>query len=186
MLIEVQSHEPATLQPVVVMPTLSLSIKPPRLLVQPERAPRPLAAKPERHAVFPTSFQEEDKLPPPASQIPIDNFFSQRPGFRYDPSQDTMSQFQKMKREHLRPQEIRPVQQRFYDSIAEAFNVSFGTDVDSLEGWHRLCELIGCWDIPNSVEACKEVRSRRCYASLLVNLTHQRSFFTINMSTSMT
>jgi hypothetical protein len=132
----------------------------------------PLPVKRERTALSPPSFRDEDDIPPPpASQIPIDNFFSQRPEFQYDPSQDTMAQFQKMKR-NLQPQEVKAEKQRFYDSIAEAFNVTFGTDVANLEGWRRLCGLIGCLDIPDSVDACKAVSGQHRHYSMFNNLTH--------------
>jgi hypothetical protein len=123
-------------------------------------------------AASPPSCRDEDAIPPPpASQIPIDNFFSQRPEFQYDPSQDTMSQFQKMKR-NLQPQEVKAEKQRFHDSIAEAFNVTFGTDVANLEGWRRFCGLIGCLDIPDSVDACKAVSGQHRRYFMFNNLTY--------------
>jgi hypothetical protein len=81
-----------------------------------------------------------------------------------------MSQFQKMKR-NLQPQEVKAEKQRFYDSIAEAFNVTFGTDVADIEGWRRLCGLIGCLDIPDSVDACKAVSGQHRRYSMFNNLT---------------
>jgi hypothetical protein len=156
MLMKNQSHEPAPLQPVIM-----IRIPPPNLskpVPEPHIHPLATALEQDDDAYF---YPEDgDELAPPASQIPIDRFFSQRPGFRYDPSQDTMAQFQKMKQEHLQPHEVRYEHRRFYDSIAEAFNASFGTDVNSLEGWHKLCELIGCWNIPNNVWACQRVSNQ--------------------------
>jgi hypothetical protein len=132
----------------------------------------PLPVKRERTAVSPPSFRDKDVIPPPpASQIPIDNFFSQRPEFQYDPSQDTMSQFQKMKR-NLQPQEVKAEKQRFYDSIAEAFNVTFGKDVTDIEGWRRLCGLIGCLDVPDTVDACKAVSVQHRRYSMFNKFTH--------------
>jgi hypothetical protein len=126
-------------------------------------APQPIV----KHEVFfvgrtePSSTHqyEHDDAPPPASQAPISGFFSQRPDFPYDPSQSTMSQYQKLKKKEtdMPSHAFRRMQQGFHDSIAEAFNLVYGTDVNSLEAWHKLCTLLGCWNIPDNVEACKRV-----------------------------
>ena len=41
--------------------------------------------------------------------------------------------------------------------MVEAFNVTFGDDEDDIEAWGRMCVLVGMEDIPDTLEARREV-----------------------------
>lgn len=41
--------------------------------------------------------------------------------------------------------------------MVEAFNVTFGEDENDIEAWGRMCVLIGMADVPDTLEARREV-----------------------------
>jgi hypothetical protein len=97
---------------------------------------------------------------PPASQQAIDGFFSQHRDFRYDANENTAAQWNRMKEENKdfwRGHVLRNVQESYYNAMARAFNDAYGTDVDDLWAWQKLCEAVQCDWIPNTVWQCKEV-----------------------------
>lgn len=47
--------------------------------------------------------------------------------------------------------------QGFRNAMVEAFNVTFGDDENDIEAWGRMCVLVGMEDIPDTLEARREV-----------------------------
>lgn len=46
----------------------------------------------------------------------------------------------------------------FKDTLTLQFNDIYGTDVNDLAAWQKLCTVLNLPDIPNELEACREVR----------------------------
>lgn len=113
----------------------------------------------------PVSVRKYEDFGPPASQVPVTNFFTQEqhPGFEFDTTEPIMPQFRELVRQkgHMSRYEYNCLLGRFHDCIAEAFNIIYGTDADGPDAWYDLCTLLGCWNIPDDVEACKRVSFMR-------------------------
>jgi hypothetical protein len=48
--------------------------------------------------------------------------------------------------------------QGFQDALTVQFNDSYGTDVDDLTNWQGLSARLGMDPVPESLDACREVR----------------------------
>ncbi|KAJ3850370.1 hypothetical protein EV368DRAFT_45453 [Lentinula lateritia] len=97
--------------------------------------------------------------PTRATSNHIQSFFEQYPRFTYDPTGETMYQFRKMCRSYgWRPdsEEKKQALEGVRDAIALQFNAFYGSDANSLNGWHSLYRALQVQDIPDTVKGCKE------------------------------
>lgn len=58
--------------------------------------------------------------------------------------------------------------------MVEAFNVTFGDDENDIEAWGRMCVLVGMEDIPDTLEARREVS--KPFSSWFLIIGSLRSF----------
>lgn len=89
---------------------------------------------------------------------PISEFFANYPGFRYDTTQPPGKEFKRMcRRLRLLPKspERKEAREAFNDAIAKKFNNEFGTDVDDLTSWKKLCVRIQVDPVPETLEECQ-------------------------------
>lgn len=47
--------------------------------------------------------------------------------------------------------------ERLKDALVLDFNHMFGTDVNDIRNWHKLCRTINIHPIPEGLQACREV-----------------------------
>lgn len=90
----------------------------------------------------------------------LEGFFSQYPAYTFDRSAPSTTQFHHMcdvlglnndakKRNAARS--------AFNDALSQAFNHTYGTEVDNLESWQILCRVIQMDEIPDNLKECQEV-----------------------------
>lgn len=90
---------------------------------------------------------------------PIAAFFAEYPSFDYEEDQGTIEEFYRMcdyfgwDRED---EERKQAHRLFKDAMVLRFNELYGTDVSSLENWHKLCIAVDIDPLPQTVEECKE------------------------------
>ncbi len=61
--------------------------------------------------------------------------------------------------------------QRFRAAMVIAFNDHYGTDIDDINSWHKLCRVLNIAPVPRDVASCKAVSAlpiRFCFA--IVNM----------------
>lgn len=46
----------------------------------------------------------------------------------------------------------------FKDALTQQFNDYYGTDVDNIASWQKLCRRLGVEPIPEGLQACRAVR----------------------------
>jgi hypothetical protein len=101
-------------------------------------------------------------LNPPATSTHLTDFFCLYPKFEYDPSRPTSKQFRqlgKMYKEDRDGGKIDP--HKMYEGYNRALGLAFahyyGSDVDDLGTWQRLCRAVEISPVPDSLEECKFV-----------------------------
>ncbi|KIK64218.1 hypothetical protein GYMLUDRAFT_196081 [Collybiopsis luxurians FD-317 M1] len=92
---------------------------------------------------------------------PIETFFSQYPEYDYDPTRETMTQFQQLCRfkgwnRDPEDPEKKEALEGVRGAIAQQFNAFYGSDENDLNAWHNLYRVLRAEDIPDSVEVCKK------------------------------
>ncbi|KAF8161658.1 hypothetical protein B0H34DRAFT_767235 [Crassisporium funariophilum] len=91
---------------------------------------------------------------------PIESFFAQYPDFHYDASASTTSEFYRMCDSFGwdRGDEDRDnAHQEFRVALTQQFNTNFGTDVEDLAAWQRLCGRLGISPIPETLKRCRAI-----------------------------
>ena len=98
------------------------------------------------------------------SQIAI--FFQQfAPGFQYRPSEPANSNFYRLcdlkgwKREDS---ERENAYQEFQNALVHQFNTNYGTDVNNLESWQKLCKQLRVKPVPDTLDEAREVSTCCC------------------------
>ena len=88
------------------------------------------------------------------------DFFAQYPKFSYDPSNGVMQEFWRLcnnngwkKNDRMRED----ARDALRDAIAQQFNAIYGTDLDSIDSWHTLCNVVGIDPTPDTPEKCRTV-----------------------------
>lgn len=92
----------------------------------------------------------------------IHTFFSRYPEFAYDVENDVAEEFYRMcdffnwDRDD---DERKKARQLFKDAMVIRFNGLYGTDVNIIENWHKLCVAVRIEPLPTTISECKEVRA---------------------------
>jgi hypothetical protein len=90
----------------------------------------------------------------------ISKFFSQYPTFAYNEERGVAEEFYRMcdffdwDRDDEERGEAR---QAFKDAMVIRFNSLYGTDINDLENWHKLCIAVCIEPLPATIPECKEV-----------------------------
>jgi len=90
----------------------------------------------------------------------LDEFFAKYPTFSYNPSEPVMLEFYRMSR-FLRwgrdNEEKDNARELLRDAMSMQFNDIYGTDVNDIDSWRKLCQVLGIFPIPGELEACRNV-----------------------------
>ncbi|KAF9531002.1 hypothetical protein CPB83DRAFT_148912 [Crepidotus variabilis] len=94
------------------------------------------------------------------SEHPLRDFFDKwSDTFTYDPSEPSTSEFRRLCREQRwrgeNPAKTE-AESQFRYAITMQFNRNYGTDVNSLESWQRLCENVRINPIPDNVKEARQ------------------------------
>ncbi|KAJ3730639.1 hypothetical protein C8R42DRAFT_568844 [Lentinula raphanica] len=95
----------------------------------------------------------------PEISNPIKAFFDNYPAFRYDGAKETMPQFRELCDQYgwrRNSQEGKEALNQIRNAIALQFNAIYGSDANSLNGWHNLFRALQTPEIPETVQDCKE------------------------------
>jgi hypothetical protein len=90
----------------------------------------------------------------------LEVFFSQYPDYTFDHSLPSTTQFHCMcdavglNSDNMKRKEARSA---FNDALSQAFNHTYGTEVDNLESWQILCRVVQMDEIPDNLKECQEV-----------------------------
>ncbi|KAG8699826.1 hypothetical protein FRC09_006353 [Ceratobasidium sp. 395] len=93
----------------------------------------------------------------------IKNFFNKYPEFNYDPSRPVMDEFCRMcdmfwpSRSDRDNPERTDAREGIRDALVQQFNVIYGKNEKSLSAWQNLCDVLQLADVPNDLNACREV-----------------------------
>ncbi|OAL46897.1 hypothetical protein IQ07DRAFT_614109 [Pyrenochaeta sp. DS3sAY3a] len=94
-----------------------------------------------------------------AKRDAISNFFAQYPSFAYDEENGVAEEFYRMcdffdwDRDD---EERREAREEFKDALVIRFNSLYGTDVNDLENWHKLCVAVCIEPLPATILECKK------------------------------
>jgi hypothetical protein len=114
--------------------------------------------------------------PPSQAQVKMERFFQDVTERKFDPSQRTMAQFQRAVNGNCVDRQTRKEwRSGLVNTVADVFNDAFGTEVN-LENMQKLCRLLRCRDIPDTLWECKEARPS---AFSLTQLTTHHGFVQI-------
>ncbi|KDQ53382.1 hypothetical protein JAAARDRAFT_137257, partial [Jaapia argillacea MUCL 33604] len=89
----------------------------------------------------------------------LDDFFASYPAFTFDSSKPVMQEFGRMCREYRWGRydpERDEVYNRFKDALTQQFNAIYGTDVDDINSWRNLCQVLLISPIPEGLKACRQ------------------------------
>ncbi|KAH6613073.1 hypothetical protein C7974DRAFT_476171 [Boeremia exigua] len=92
----------------------------------------------------------------------ITMFFLRYPEFSYDCKRGLAEEFYRMcdffawDRDDREREEAR---QGFKDAMVIRFNGLYGTDINNLEHWHRLCVAVHIEPMPVTIAQCKEIKT---------------------------
>ncbi|KDN35284.1 hypothetical protein RSAG8_11719, partial [Rhizoctonia solani AG-8 WAC10335] len=87
-------------------------------------------------------------------------FFENYSSFDYDRSKPVMSEFYRMcdrfgwERDNEEREDARD---NLRDAMVQEFNAIYGTDHESLAAWQSLCRVLNLTNVPNKLEACRQV-----------------------------
>lgn len=95
----------------------------------------------------------------------IDQFFAGYTAFDYDRTASSPREFYRMCDQFGwgkdgagdYPRERVAAHGEFKMAMVQAFNQSFGTDVDNKHSWENICEVLGINPLPTRVQVMKEV-----------------------------
>lgn len=81
--------------------------------------------------------------------------------FPYSPNHPLMSEFRKLSamKKWDDDSEVRQMRyNEFMEILVSQFNQYYGIDAEDIEPWQNLCQAIGIFPVPNSLEKAREVR----------------------------
>ncbi|KZP03919.1 hypothetical protein FIBSPDRAFT_844491 [Athelia psychrophila] len=90
----------------------------------------------------------------------IQQFFGEYPSFNYSRSSPIMSEFWRMC-QHFNwdkeDEDREEAHKAFKDALTQQFNDYYGTDVDNIASWQKLCRRLGVEPIPEGLQACRAI-----------------------------
>lgn len=106
-------------------------------------------------------------VPPLRSQTPTNDgldavsaFYAQYPDFDYTAMNGPCAEFYRLsdvKQWSRFGKEQKEARSAFQTALVDLFNERYGTDVDSLENWQKVCVVLNFWSPPSTVEECQAV-----------------------------
>ncbi|KDN35285.1 hypothetical protein RSAG8_11720, partial [Rhizoctonia solani AG-8 WAC10335] len=132
-------------------PKQPTQLKQPKQIEQIERPKR--SERPERP-------EQLEQLDPVHNRAYLKAFFGKYPSFNYDSSKPVMLEFYRMcdrfgwERDNREREKARD---HFKNAMVQEFNSIYGTDDHSLAAWQNLCRVIKLADIPDELEACRQL-----------------------------
>ncbi|KNZ77607.1 hypothetical protein J132_04974 [Termitomyces sp. J132] len=87
----------------------------------------------------------------------LGDFFQDRSGFSHNPFNPAWKEFHRLARYLQWDKEEKAAEkQAFKDVLVKTFNVTYGTDENSLESWKALCRSLRITPVPEKLKACRE------------------------------
>lgn len=105
----------------------------------------------------------------------MDDFFEEYPDFGYQPTAPIWTEFNRMCDEFewdSDDYEMRKARRTFKSAMVQQFNDLYGTDVEDLTSWQKLCNVLNINPVPGDLKKCREVRV--CFAPLNMTLLLNR------------
>ena len=101
----------------------------------------------------------------PNRSDPLEAFFESYAPFQYNRQASSHDEFKRLcaffrwPLYHVEPNHKKREEawKSFRIAMVEAFNMTFGHDENDIEAWGRMCVLVGMEDIPDDLEARKQV-----------------------------
>ena len=90
----------------------------------------------------------------------LERFFERYPDFRFDPSSSATAQVHRMcdlYKWNPHGEERKAAFQGFKDALSQQFNHTYGTEVDDLRSWQKLCQVLRIKPIPQDLGTCQDV-----------------------------
>jgi hypothetical protein len=87
------------------------------------------------------------------------NYFAQYPGFKYNSAKSATDEFYRLCNfEGWDRDEKLVAKSGFQDALTMQFNNIYGTNENDLTNWQILCAKLGIDPVPESLNACRQVR----------------------------
>ncbi|KAG8700147.1 hypothetical protein FRC09_006147 [Ceratobasidium sp. 395] len=90
----------------------------------------------------------------------IQRFFNDFPEFEYNPTGETMSQFQNLSQSFnwkRGDRQLEDARQNLGIALTQDFNYNYGTDEIDPNNWQSLCRVLQLPDIPDDLDVCRQV-----------------------------
>ncbi|KAI0040134.1 hypothetical protein FA95DRAFT_1503283 [Auriscalpium vulgare] len=112
----------------------------------------------QQHAQAADLRQQASLFDDDGEPYPITVFFTHIPGFHHDSEKSPSVEFDRLKHEKRWPNGSRALKEAhraYADALTMQFNRMYGTDVNDIRAWQRLCRVVGI-EPPASLEAARE------------------------------
>jgi hypothetical protein len=91
----------------------------------------------------------------------IDDFFEEYPDFDYNATAEIWMEFNRMCDDFdwdSDDYEMREARRKFKAAMVQEFNALYGTDMDDLSSWQKLCHVLNIQPVPDQLKECRQVR----------------------------
>jgi len=96
------------------------------------------------------------------SESHVVQFFSSYSNFTFNRSAAPTKEFLRLKKQYRWKEgskKYTKARERFANAVTEDFNAKFGTDVNNIDHWHALCNILRIHPVPGDVSASRKVRA---------------------------
>jgi hypothetical protein len=100
---------------------------------------------------------------------PLENFFSQYPGFQSQTSKSPVAEFNRLCKEQKWRKddpEKEDARDHFNAAIKEEFDDLYGSDENDIENWHKLCRVLRINPVPETLQGCRAVSLLTLFGTL--------------------
>ena len=98
---------------------------------------------------------------------PVESFFAQYPDFDYCKERPIVQEFYRMCdffEWEGDDNEKKVAHEDFKTAMVLTFNTLYGTDVDDIDSWHKLCVALNISPLPKGLRECQRVCTPPCNA----------------------
>jgi hypothetical protein len=92
----------------------------------------------------------------------IEEFFSVYSEFQYRPGNSSVSEFNRLCKEYRWDKDgphKKYARRKFNLAMKQEFDTLYGSDVNDINNWHKLCYILRIDPVPNTLEECRLVSS---------------------------
>ena len=109
----------------------------------------------------PEPNEEDNSITRPLGMAtPLENFFSQFPGFQSQPSNSPVVEFNRLCKEYnwgRDDPEKKDARYHFNIAIKGEFDDLYGSDENDIRNWHKLCRALKIDEVPDTLRECRAV-----------------------------